>query len=99
MKNILEELFDGNICPNEKRFDTKSEYAKLVGVISDNEEKLTAFLSENPKEIDLLSQLLNAQSEINMFNERERFIEGFTLGAGFMLDTFLIPRKSVVADI
>jgi len=99
MKNTLEELFNGNINPIEKRFERKSKYAKCVGIISDNEEKLIAFLSENPEKSELLSQMLDAQSEIHMFSERERFIEGFKLGAGIMLDTFLIPRKTVVTDI
>lgn len=47
--NTLEDLYYGNINPNEKCFDHKSEYAKFTKIIADNEEKLTAFLNALPK--------------------------------------------------
>lgn len=100
--NILEDLFYGDINPNEKCFDRKSRYAEFAAIVSDNEEKLTAFLNTLPnadKEQHLLSQMVNAQSELSQFSEIERFIEGFRLGAGIMLDTFIFPQKSVVRDI
>lgn len=100
--NILEELYYGNIAPETKCFDRKSKYADFVAIVSNNEEKLTSFLNgifKAEEKQHLFSQLMNAQSEILGFSEQERFIEGFELGARFMLDTFLIPRKSVIRDI
>ncbi len=67
---ILEDLFYGNINPNEKCFDKKSEYAKFAKIITDNEEKLTAFLNRLPnaeEEQHLFSQMVNAQSELGQF--------------------------------
>ncbi len=43
--------------------------------------------------------MINAQSELSQFSEIERFIEGFRLGAGIMLDTFILPQQSVIRDI
>jgi hypothetical protein len=99
---MLEDLFYGNINPNEKCFDKKSEYAKFVKIITDNEEKLTAFLDRLPnaeEERHMFSQMINAQSELGQFSEFERFIEGFGLGASIMLETFILPQQSVIRDI
>lgn len=100
--NILEEFYYGNIIPNDKCFDRKSEYAKFIEIISDNEKKLTAFLGGLPRaeeEQHLFSQLMNAQREVSTFSELNRFIEGFQLGARFILDTFILPQESVIRDI
>lgn len=100
--NVLEELFYGNINPNEKCFDRRSEYAKFNAIVSDNEEKLMKFLKGIPKteeEQHFFSQLMNAQAEILSFSQLDRFIEGFQFGARFMLDTFILPQKSAVRDI
>ena len=100
--NIIEELYHGNIRPTEQFFDRKSEYGKFMQIISDNEEKISKYLSlqENSKEEQhLFSQLMNAQREILCFSEENRFIEGFHLGATFTLDTFVIPQESVIRDI
>jgi hypothetical protein len=100
--NILEELYFGSINPYAKCFDRHSEYAKLIKTISDSEEKLTSFLNALPEMKDqshLFSQLMNAQGEVLAFCKQNSFIEGFQLGARFILDIFLIPQKSVIRDI
>jgi len=43
--------------------------------------------------------MINAQSEISSFAEIEKFIEGFRLGAKFVLDTFVIQQESAIRDI
>ncbi len=99
--NVMEDLFYGNINPNEKCYNHDSEYAKFVKIVTDNEEKLTAFLSSLSKaeeEQHLLLQMINAQSEISGFLEFERFVEGFRLGASLMLEIFT-TKQSVIRDI
>ena len=101
-QNVLEDLYYGNINPDTKCFDRDSEYAKFLGIVADNEEKLTKFLEAMPnakEEAHLLSQMTNAQIEVMAFSERDKFIEGFTLGARVMLDTFVSPQQSVLRDI
>lgn len=100
--NIIEELYHGNIHPNEKCFSHSSHYAKFLAIVSENEARLTEFLQALPnaeQEQHLLSQMMNAQSEINLFDAREKFMEGFRLGAKFMLDTFVIEEASAIRDI
>ena len=102
MSKILKDLFYGNINPNGKCFDRSSEYAKFAKIMINNEEKLTEFLKSLPKseeEQHLFSQMINAQSEVAEFSEIERFIEGFRLGAGIMLELFVMPQQSVIRDI
>ena len=94
---ILEEFYYGNINPNEKCFKRQSEFATFVKIVSDNEEKLIAYLGGEEKH--LFSQLMNAQSEILDTEARERFIEGWKLGARFMLDTFITPRYSPINGV
>ena len=98
----MEELFYGNINPNEKKFERCSEYAKLCKIMTDNGQTLTGFLAALPnaeKEQHLLSQMIRAQGEVSRYSETERFIEGFRLGARFMLDTFVMPSNGVIRDI
>ena len=100
--DIIEELYYGNLNPQSKCFDRRSEYGKFMKIISDNEEKLTAYLGAIPnakEEQQLFSQMMNAQGEVLCISESERFTEGFRIGARFMLDTFLLESKSVFKDI
>lgn len=100
--NILEELFHGNVRPSDKQFDRTSQYAKYCEILIENERQLTVFLTAIPNaenELHLLSQMVNAQAEVSGYSEMERFIEGFRLGARFMLDTFVMADNSVIRDI
>ena len=97
--NIIEELYNGNINPQSKCFDQNSEYGKLIKIICDHENKLTAYLnavSDEKEGQQLLSQLITAQNEMSCINEFEWFEEGFKLGARLMLDTFIIERYSPI---
>lgn len=101
-ENILEDLYHGEINPNVKCFNQDSDYARLMKIISDNESKLIIFLkglSKAQEEQQLFLRLIDAQIGISEINELERFIEDFQLGARFMLDTFIIPRKSALENI
>ena len=95
--NILLELYYGNINPTAKCFDRNSEFASLTNIISENEKKLSDYLGGEEKH--LFSQLMNAQREILFASEQERFLEGFQMGARFVLDTFLIPPQGELKDI
>ena len=81
--NILEELYRGNITPCEKYYEKDSEYAGFAKTVSEMEEKLLAFLesAKASEETGLLERLIKAQGEVLDIGEKERFIEGFRLGA------------------
>lgn len=100
--NVLEELYHGNVRPNDKQFDRTSQFARFCEILTENERHLTAFLTALPNaenELHLLSQMVNAQAEVSGHSEMERFIEGFRLGARFMMDTFVMPDNSLIRDI
>lgn len=51
MRNILEEMWYGNICPNTGSRNASREVKKLMGYIADHHEKLQATLTEEQKEV------------------------------------------------
>lgn len=100
--NIIEELYLGNISPVDKIFDENSEYAKLLKNVVNNEKKLNSYFANIPdakKEKELFEQIINCYDKVLAFSERERFIEGFHLGARFVTDTFFPCQESVIRDI
>ena len=99
---LLEDLFYGNIRPNDKSFNKKSEYAEFAKIVIENERLLAALISKLPnaeEEEQVLSRMINAQSELSDFMSYEHFAEGFKLGAGIMLEVFVMPQQSVIRDI
>lgn len=95
--NFIEELFYGNICPNEQNFSEDSQYGKAMAVISKSEDILTEELEGRQKSHFLY--FVNAQGEVNATTAYENFLDGFILGASFMRDTFLSEHKRVFKDI
>ncbi len=87
---MLEELYYGNVNPHSDDLSERAEAAGFAGCIAENTEKLTAFLNRIPnaeEERHLFSQLTNARNSILEFTDRERFMEGFRLGAQLMFET------------
>ncbi|MBO5206755.1 MAG: hypothetical protein J6K44_03905 [Clostridia bacterium] len=79
MKNVLVELWCGNINPcgeNRKLTDEEKEIIKTAAAIHEN---LHSLLSEDQN--DLLEKLLDCYSELSSLNEREAFVYAFKLGA------------------
>ena len=84
MRNMLEELYFGNINPNDQSFIRDSSYGKAVQTMSENEDKLTELL--DGKEKKLFLDLVNAQGIVNGTTAVENFINGFRLGAKIALE-------------
>lgn len=84
MKQVLEEFFYGNIRPNEQSFHRGTDFDKAMKAFSSGEEQLTAQLEGQQKE--LLIQMVNAYAEIVGNTSIEHFLNGFRLGARFMLE-------------
>lgn len=81
---VLEELFYGNIRPNERDIKRDSDYRKLNSLIKENENKL--FEKFGQKEKLLYESILEAIYEQEGFFEKEQFVYGFRLGAQIMLE-------------
>lgn len=84
MRKMLEELFYGNINPNERQFIRNTDFDRAMRTLSENEDKLTELL--DGKEKKLFLDLVNAQSSVNGITAVEGFINGFRLGARMALE-------------
>lgn len=82
--NTLEDLYYGNIVPNEKCAKLNSEVTELLKLLNRNEEKLTATLTEAQKET--FEKYKDCNREISEISEREIFLNGFRLGARIIID-------------
>lgn len=74
---MIEELFYGNICPCEKGLTRGSEYSQLLNLAVKNEEKLSALLS--PQQKEMFEKVKDCMTDMNNILEKEAFIDGFRL--------------------
>ena len=78
MRNTLEDLYFGNINPNEQQMVSGSELKKAVDRVAHCESQLMEQLDENGQTI--LTKLIRSQHEIESITALENFILGFRLG-------------------
>ena len=84
MRDTLENLYFGNITPNDQIVKSGTALKKAMEQSVECEEKLTTRLEEQDKV--LLRRLLNAENEICSTMALEQFILGFRLGARIVLE-------------
>ena len=84
MRKTLEDLYYGNITPNEQRMVPGSELKKAVDRVSSCEKQLMEQLEEAEQET--LTKLIRSQHEINSITATENFILGFRLGVRLMAE-------------
>ncbi|WP_440452373.1 DUF6809 family protein [Ruminococcus intestinalis] len=82
--NTLEDLYYGNLFPQEKCARLDDEVKELLKLLNRNEEKLTVTLTESQKET--FEKYKDCNREISEICEREIFLNGFRLGAGIIID-------------
>lgn len=87
MKNIIKELYFGNIEPQARSFENDSFIQKQMSILSSCEQSLTEKLSEDEKKTFLA--FANSSNVILSETELDRFIVGFRLGARFAYDAFV----------
>ena len=83
MRKILEDLYLGNIVPNEKAFVRGTPFGKAMAVIDKNETYLNTVL--DGKEKEAFDAFVDAQSELNAITGKEGFVDGFRLGVQIAL--------------
>ena len=74
----LEELYYGNIIPNESCAKLNDEVKEILKSLNRNEDELLKTLSDEQKII--LEKLKECNREISGISEREAFLRGFQLG-------------------
>ena len=87
MKNVISELYYGNIDPQARGFKNGSFLKKQMAVLSESEAMLTEKLTGEEKEAFL--SFVNASDVISGESELDSFIVGFRLGARVIYDTFV----------
>ena len=85
MRDMLENLYFGNITPNDQNVRSGTALKKAMEQLAECEEKLTALLED--KEKTLLLRLINAENEIGSTMALENFIMGFRLGVRMILES------------
>ena len=80
----LEELYYGNILPNEKCAKLSDEVKELLKLLNRNEDELLKTLSDEQKVI--FEKLKDCNCEISEISEREAFLCGFHLGARIIIE-------------
>lgn len=92
MKSFIEELYYGNIDPQNSGFEDDESVQHELRMISENEDWLTEHLTGEEKERFL--DFADAWSAYNGDATLDGFITGFRLGARFVVDTFILPDAS-----
>ena len=82
--NILEELWYGNIEHAEYDVSPGKEYKEMLQLISRNEDKLLATMTETQKE--LFTKYADCVREYHTMAEKLLFQNSFKLGARIMLE-------------
>ena len=95
MKNIIKELYYGNIDPQARGFKNGSYLKKQMTIISENEALLTDKLTGEEKKAFLA--FANASNIVLGESEIDSFLVGFRLGARFAYDTF-VDNSSLYCD-
>lgn len=86
MKSILEELYYGNLNPDEHNVPTDPEYRALTRKISQFMEEAKRRLSES--EFAVLEQILDLNGESGSMVASAAFVQGFRMGALVMMEVF-----------
>lgn len=84
MRNLLRDLYFGNIVPAERQITPNSDLQRELERVSRFETQLRSRLNE--AERPLLDQLVKAQNEVDSITARENFILGFRLGVRLMAE-------------
>ena len=94
--SFLDELYYGNINPNENRNRRPLPYEKAVRTFSDIENKLAKEL--NGENLKLFNELVNASDEISATSGVGNFKIGFRLGVLMVCDSLLFDNSIILKD-
>ena len=87
MRNIIEELYYGNICPMDQKIVKGGAYSQLLHLLTRNDEKLTETLTQAQQEVFI--KYKDCASEINEANEVASFTVGFKLGIRLAVEAMI----------
>lgn len=82
--SILEELYHGNIVPNQRLIHKDSRTDELTKLIIRRDEQLLKSMS--PEQTELFEKFKACHSELTEISECEIFIEAFVLGTRMIME-------------
>lgn len=85
-EKMLRELYRGNLTPAEKSIVPGSDFHKQQHRLAELEKEIEAMLGEQEKK--RLHACLTVQNNLLYNIGEERFIDGFRMGARFILEIF-----------
>ena len=86
MNNIIEQLYYGNINPQDRFCLKGSEALEIQRRVSALEEAVKSHLSDSDQHI--LDDFCKAQLDLLCLSNLDAFVNGFRLGAKLAVDTF-----------
>ena len=87
MSNFIEELYYGNIEPQEVNSELTPKLQRKLSNLAEKEERFTARL--NGEDEELFQNCVSAYIEFSTTSNANSFISGFRLGARFTYETFV----------
>ena len=90
MRNIIEELYYGNITPYDRDIIKGGTYSHLLHLVTRNEDELMQTLTQAQKET--FEKFKDCASELNDANELTTFTIGFKLGMRLALEAMISTR-------
>ena len=84
MRNILEDIYYGNITPGAQRIAPNSELKRATDRVARFESQLTERLDETGQTV--LAKFVESKDEAENITALENFIIGFRLGARIMME-------------
>ena len=93
MKKILDELYFGNIVPDEQYIVKGSEYEKEMNHLVSLEEKLEESL--NDKEREILIKYRESSLNINSITSKEMWKKGFIMGLRIGVEVMDNPAENL----
>ena len=87
MRNIIEELYYGNICPMDRKIVKGGTYSHLLHLLTRNEDNLMQTLTQAQQET--FEKFKDCSSEINDTNEVTAFTIDFKLGMRLAVEAMI----------
>ena len=97
MRDILEDLYYGNITPCDKRIKSGTPLQQVLDEAEQCEERLATKLDDEGKA--LLHRMADAENEAGSTIALENFILGFRLGMRLAVEGLLVSDNSCLAEI
>ena len=94
MTSILEQLFHGELKPQERSPVRSPRYQEYLDRTSRAEEAFLSRLSE--EQVELFEAYRYVESELHDFMELDRFLCGFRLGMGMLTETLSLSDQYMV---